>query len=146
MQINLTYSAQNLFAWIQYRSPSGYSRDYSYSSEVASPPLPFSSYPGRGREWINRALIIVPVDSPPTAKIAWLQNKVPIFLFLPILFLIIIHYKFHDAEKFLNFSNISFIFLLLFIVIYLKSVIMRTDVLSYFSPLTTIFNFVALKP
>ena len=41
---------------------------FNYSSEVASPPLPFSSYPGRGREWINRAFILVPVDPPPTAK------------------------------------------------------------------------------
>ena len=48
---------------------------FTYSSEVASPPLPFPSYPGRGREWINRAFIIVPVDPPPTAKIVGYGTK-----------------------------------------------------------------------
>ena len=100
-----------VFAWIQYQSPNGYSGDYNYSSEVAAPPLPFPSYPGRGREWINRAFILVPVDPPPTAKIVGYGTKYLSFFTSLSYFNISIHHKIHYTEKNLNFSEIILNFL-----------------------------------
>ena len=75
-----------VFAWIQYQSPNGYSGDYNYSSEVASPPLPFPSYPGRGREWIKPRQHYCSCRSSSHSKNRGLRNKIPIFLYFSILF------------------------------------------------------------
>lgn len=110
MQIYLTYSVQSICT-DSISKPQWITGDYNYSSEVASPPLPFPSYPRRGREWINRANIIVPVDPPPTAKIVGYGTKYLSFFTSLSYFNISIHHKIHYTEKNVKFSEIILNFL-----------------------------------
>ncbi len=60
---------------------------------------------GRGREWINRAFILVPVDPPPTSKIVgYGTNHLFFFTYLSY-FNNSIHYKIQYKKKSLNFSE-----------------------------------------